>query len=78
MFERLGIAVVAPEVLRRPDRIGRYSSWSYAHSGRDARGDVIRTIHLPGAQRLPRTLSGLEMAAKASFAERRFSGRRQW
>jgi len=78
VFERLGIAVVAPEVLRRPDRIGRYSSWSYAHSGRDARGDVIRTIHLPGAQRLPRTLSGLEAAAKASFAERRFSGRRQW
>ena len=78
VFERLGIAVVAPEVLRRPDRIGRYSSWSYARSGRDARGEVIRTIHLPEAKRLPRTLSALEQAAKGSFGEPRFTGRRQW
>ena len=78
VFDRLGIAVVAPEVLRRPDRIGRYSSWGYARSGRDARGEVIRTLHLPGAKRLPRTLSALEQAAKGSFGEPRFSGRRQW
>ena len=78
VFERLGIAVVAPEVLRRAERFGRISSWSYARSGRDARGDVIHTIHLPGAQRLPHKLSAVEQAAKGSFAERRFAGRRQW
>ena len=78
VFERLGIAVVAPEVLRWADRFGHRSSWSYAHSGRDARGDVIHTLHLPEAKRLPRTLSALEQAAKGSFAEHRFSGRRQW
>jgi len=78
VFERLGIAVVAPEVLRRAERFGRFSSWSYAHSGRDARGEVIHTLHLPGAKRLPRTLSALEQAAKSSFGAQRFSGRRQW
>ena len=78
VFDRLGIAVVAPEVLRRAERFGRFSSWNYAHSGRDARGNVIHTLRLPGAQRLPRTLSALEQAAKGSFSEHRFSGRRGW
>ena len=78
VFDRLGIAVVAPEVLRRAERFGRFSSWSYARSGRDARGDVIHTLHLPGAKRLPRTLSALEQAAKSTFGAQRFSGRRQW
>ena len=78
VFDRLGIAVVAPEVLRLADRFGRFSSWSYARSGRDARGDVIHTLHLPHAERLPRTLSALEQAAKGGFAENRFTGRRQW
>lgn len=78
VFDRLGIAVVAPEVLRRAERFGRFSSWSYARSGRDARGDVIHTLRLPGAQRLPRTLSALEQAARGGFAEHRFSGRRGW
>ena len=78
VFERLGIAVVAPEVLRRPERIGRYAAWGYSRGGRDARGEVIRTVRLPQAQRLPRTLSALEQAAKGSFAEHRFSGRRGW
>ena len=78
VFERLGIAVVAPEVLRWADRFGRRSSWSYAHSGRDARGDVIHTLRLPEAKRLPRTLSAVEQAAKGGFSEHRFSGRRGW
>ena len=78
VFDRLGIAVVAPEVLRRAERFGRVSSWSYTRSGRDARGDIITTLHLPEAQRLPRTLSALEQAAKGGFSEHRFSGRRGW
>lgn len=78
VFDRLGIAVVAPEVLRRAERFGRISSWSYTRSGRDARGDVIHTLHLPNAERLPRTLSALEQAAKGGFSEHRFSGRHQW
>lgn len=78
VFDRLGIAVVAPEVLRLAERFGRISSWSYTRSGRDARGDVIHTLHLPNAERLPRTLSALEQAAKGGFSEHRFSGRHQW
>ncbi len=78
VFDRLGIAVVAPEVLRRAERFGRISSWSYTRSGRDARGDVIHTLHLPNAERLPRTLSALEQAAKGGFSEHRFSGHHQW
>ena len=35
-------------------------------------------LSLTEAERLPRTLSALEQAAKGGFAENRFSGRRQW
>ena len=73
VFERLGIALVAPESdrMHRPERAR--GSWSH-----DARGEVVRTVKLPGAQRLPRTLSALEQAALPRFGGHRpgFEGSR--
>ena len=74
VFERLGIALLTPEG-NRTQRREQLSSGSWR---RDARGEVVRTVKLPGAQRLPRTLSALEEAARPHFGARRsdFGGRR--
>lgn len=63
VFERLGIAVLAPHAGRsyRPD---------YSHSSgwrSNLRGSVVRTVKMPGAEKLPRTLSALETAADSGF-----------
>lgn len=66
VFERLGIALIAPEVELRPEgRRPGTRTWR-----EDARGEVVRTVKLPGAQRLPRTLSAFEDATRPRFGER--------
>ncbi|MCR5351167.1 MAG: WG repeat-containing protein [Bacteroidales bacterium] len=78
VFERLGIALVAPDILRHPERSGLHFEWGDVFNRESARGELIRTITLPGAKSLPRTLSALEQATKPSFNESRYSGRRGW
>ena len=63
VFERLGIAIIAPLAGRsyRPD---------YSHSSgwrSNLRGSVVRTVKMPGAEKLPRTVSALERAADSGF-----------
>jgi hypothetical protein len=63
VFERLGIAVLAP-------RAGRSYRPDYTHSSgwrSNLRGSVVRTVKMPGAEKLPRTLSALEQAADSGF-----------
>lgn len=74
VFERLGIALIAPDASlpARPE---------YDRSGigyRERYGSTYRTVKLPGAQPLPHTMSAFEQATQGGFGERRFGGRREW
>ena len=74
VFEHLGIALLAPDA-------GLPARAEYDRSGlgyREHYGSTYRTVKLPGAQPLPRTISAFEEATTGSFGERRFGGRREW
>ena len=74
VFERLGIALLAPDS-------GFPSRPEYDRSGagyRERYGTTYRTVKLPGAQPLPHTISAFEQATTGGFGERRFGGRREW
>ncbi|MBR1538807.1 MAG: WG repeat-containing protein [Bacteroidales bacterium] len=63
VFERLGIALLAPRNSR-----GYRPEYSHSNSwGNNYRGSYVRTVKMPGAEKLPRTISALEQAADSGF-----------